>query len=239
MSVTILKTSPSTNTEAKNPRFRHGDAIVAFEQTEGRGQRGNRWSSRAGENLTFSLVWEPTFLDAPKQFLLSEAVALALCDTLEKYGIAVAIKWPNDIYAGDRKVCGILIEHFISEGRLSRTIVGIGLNVNQTSFEEWIPNPTSMKLLTEREEDIMAVFNTLYGDFDRRYRQLLEGGAERLQQEYRGRLYRLDEAHTYALPDGSRFEGILRGVEPDGGLIVEHGGTLDRYMFKEIEFVIN
>ena len=107
----FLEETTSTNDEARNPRYEHGDAICAERQTAGRGQRGHTWSSEEGRNLMFSLVWEPRFLPVSEQFLLSEAVALALTDLFGGYGIDARIKWTNDIYAGDRKLVGILIEH--------------------------------------------------------------------------------------------------------------------------------
>ena len=104
----FLEETTSTNDEARNPRYGHGDAICAERQTAGRGQRGHTWSSEEGRNLMFSLVWEPRFLPVSEQFLLSEAVALALTDLFGGYGIDARIKWTNDIYAGDRKLVGIL-----------------------------------------------------------------------------------------------------------------------------------
>ena len=148
MAVLIYRSLPSTNTEVKKPGYRHGDAVIAKEQTAGRGQRGNRWSSNPGENLTFSLVWEPTFLEAKRQFLLSEAVALALTDTLGEYNIKAKIKWTNDIYVGRKKICGILIEHDLgTDGHLARTIVGIGLNINQKEFFENAPKDTILLIV--------------------------------------------------------------------------------------------
>ncbi len=238
MAVFIYKSLPSTNTEARKPSYRHGDAIIAREQTAGRGQRGNKWSSTAGENLTFSLVWEPTFLEAKRQFLLSEAMALALVDTLRKYDIRPKIKWTNDIYVGNKKICGILIEHDLgTEGHLARTIVGIGLNVLQREFESWVPNPTSMALLTNGPLDINAVFQELYDSLEARYAQLQSDPAA-IEKEYGELLYRLEELHTYALPNGKRFAGVIRGVRSSGELLVESEGMVVPYLFKEIEFII-
>ena len=101
----------STNDEARDAKYRHGDIVWAERQTAGRGQRGHTWTSPEGENLTFSMVLEPRFLPVGEQFLLSEAVTLALTDTFAAYGIDTRIKWTNDIYIGDRKLVGILIEH--------------------------------------------------------------------------------------------------------------------------------
>jgi BirA family biotin operon repressor/biotin-[acetyl-CoA-carboxylase] ligase len=238
MAVLIYRSLPSTNSEVKKPGYRHGDAVIAKEQTAGRGQRGNKWSSNPGENLTFSLVWEPTFLEAKRQFLLSEAVALALTDTLAKYGIEAKIKWTNDIYVGRKKICGILIEHDLGvEGKLARTIVGIGLNVNQKSFEEWVPNPTSMTILKGESYDVGAVFQELYDALEVRYGQL-ENNPEVIERDYDALLFRKGELATYALPNGKRFEGVILGVKPSGELLVESQGMVVPYLFKEIEFVI-
>lgn len=157
----FLEETTSTNDEARNPRYEHGDAICAERQTAGRGQRGHTWSSEEGRNLMFSLVWEPRFLPVSEQFLLSEAVALALTDLFGGYGIDARIKWTNDIYAGDRKLVGILIEHNLTGDRLSRTIVGIGVNVNQTRFDPSLPNPSSMRLETGCEYDRQEVLHRL------------------------------------------------------------------------------
>lgn len=238
MAVLIYKSLPSTNTEVKKPGYRHGDAVIAKEQTAGRGQRGNRWSSNPGENLTFSLVWEPTFMEAKRQFLLSEAVALALTDTLAKYDIVAKIKWTNDIYVGRKKICGILIEHDLgTEGHLARTIVGIGLNINQKEFEEWVPNPTSMALIKGEKYDVGEVFQSLYDALEARYAQL-QSDPKTIEREYDALLFRKGELATYALPNGKRFEGVIMGVKPSGELLVESQEMVVPYLFKEIEFVI-
>lgn len=238
MAVLIYKSLPSTNSEVKKPGYRHGDAVIAKEQTAGRGQRGNKWSSKAGENLTFSLVWEPTFLEAKRQFLLSEAVALALTDALGEYGIKAKIKWTNDIYVGRKKICGILIEHDLgTDAKLSRTIVGIGLNINQKEFEEWVPNPTSMSILNGEKYDVGEVFQRLYDALEVRYNQL-QNDPEGIERDYDNLLFRKGEIATYALPNGKQFQGVILGVKSSGELLVESQGMVVPYLFKEIEFII-
>ena len=238
MAVLIYKSLPSTNTEVKKPGYRHGDVVIAREQTAGRGQRGNRWSSNPGENLTFSLVWEPTFLEAKRQFLLSEAVALALTDTLEHFQIRSKIKWTNDIYVGNKKICGILIEHDLgTDGKLSRTIVGIGLNINQKEFEDWVPNPTSMALIAGHTFDLNEVFQRLYDDLESRYSQL-QTAPEEIEAAYDKLIYRKGTLAPYRLPNGKRFEGVILGVKSSGELLVESEGMVVPYLFKEIEFII-
>ena len=203
----------STNDLAREERYGHGDVICAERQTAGRGQRGHTWTSPEGVNLLFSVVLCPTFLPAGEQFLLSQAVALALVDTLGTCGIDARIKWTNDIYAGDRKLVGILIEHHLAGGRLARTVAGIGINVNQTEFDPALPNPTSMALEA--------------------------GDRAPLAEEYRRRMYRIDAPQAFRLPDGTRFTGVIRGVRAGGALQVEHpDGTLHDYLFREIEFEV-
>ncbi|MBQ7855771.1 MAG: biotin--[Alistipes sp.] len=234
-----LSSTTSTNDDAKSERYRDGDIVWADFQSAGRGQRGHQWESRAGENLTFSVVLEPRFLPVVEQFLLSEAVALSLVDLLALYGIDARIKWTNDIYVGDSKIVGILIEHIYSGSNLARTVVGIGINVNQSEFSPLLPNPTSMALLTARRFDTERVLHDFEQCLHRCYALLREGEKQALQSRYNSLLYRLDEPHTFALPDGTRFTGTIRGVKPMGDLLVEdENGVVKGYLFKEIEFVI-
>ena len=238
--ITHLSTVTSTNDLARDAKYGEGDIVWADFQTAGRGQRGHTWESRAGENLTFSVVLEPTFLLAREQFLLSEAVALALVDMFADRGVEARIKWTNDIYVGDRKIVGILIEHTYSGSCLSRTIVGVGINVNQREFSPDLPNPTSMFRETGREFDCAELLADFERALERRYGQLRGGEAERLQRDYHQRMYRLGERHTYALPSGERFEATLRGVMPSGDLLLDHAdGSRHSYLFKEVEFVID
>jgi BirA family biotin operon repressor/biotin-[acetyl-CoA-carboxylase] ligase len=234
-----LSSTTSTNDDAKDLRYVDGDIVWADFQTAGRGQRGHSWESRKGENLTFSVVLEPSFLPVAQQFLLLEAVSLSLVDFFDSYGIRPSIKWTNDIYVDDRKLVGILIEHLYTGATLSRTIVGIGINVNQREFSPDLPNPVSMALLTGREFDLAEVLSRFEGALQRRYVQLRSGEWDRLQADYHARLYRRDEWHRFALPDGSRFEGAIRGVKPMGDLIIEHrNGEVKSFLFKEVEFII-
>lgn len=234
-----ISETTSTNDELRDTKYREGDVVWADFQTAGRGQRGHKWSSEAGENLLFSVALEPVFLPAAEQFLLSETVALSLVDLFAEYGIDAKIKWTNDIYVGDRKIVGILIEHIYSGAKLARTIVGIGINVNQREFDPSLPNPTSMSLQTGETYELRSVLERFAEILMRNYESLRKGEKEAVQQRYRAKMYRLDERRTFASPDGSRFEAIIRGVKPAGELIVEHSdGSVKEYLFKEIEFVL-
>ena len=229
----------STNDVARGAEYHDGDIVWADFQTAGRGQRGHTWESRTGENLTFSVVLEPKFLPVKEQFMLLEAVALSLKDFFAEQGVKTAVKWTNDIYVGDSKAVGILIEHAYRGDSLARTVVGIGINVNQTEFSADIPNPISLSMLTGQKHDLNSLLLSFERCLSERYRQLREGEWSRLQNDYHSSLYRLNEWHTYALPDGRRFEGAIRGVQSTGELVVEQrDGTKNGYLFKEIEFVI-
>ena len=238
-------TTASTNDDARDEKYHEGDVVWADYQTAGRGQRGHEWHSRKGENLTFSVVLEPTFVPIAEQFSVSEVVALSLVDMLAEYGIEARIKWTNDIYVGDRKLVGILIEHSLSSTTLRRTIVGIGINVNQTEFDPSIPNPVSMAQLLGKELNAEEVLQCFLKHLQENYKTLREMQNAKckmqnlLHERYNSLLYRLNEWHTYALPSGERFSAKILGTAPNGALRLEdeQGKTKD-YLFKEVEFVI-
>ena len=229
----------STNDDARDEKYHEGDVVWADFQTAGRGQRGHEWHSRKGENLTFSVVLEPTFVPIAEQFAVSEVVALSLVDMLAEYGIEARIKWTNDIYVGDRKLVGILIEHSLATSALRRTIVGIGINVNQTEFDASLPNPVSMAQLLGKELNAEEVLQCFLSHLQRNYELLRSGKKVELHDRYNSLLYRKNEYHTYALPSGERFSAKILGTATNGALCLENkNGAIKDYLFKEVEFVI-
>ena len=233
-----LDITSSTNDDARDEKYREGDVVWAEFQTAGRGQRGHVWHSKRGENLTFSVVLEPTFLPITEQFSVSEVVALSLVDMLAEYGIEARIKWTNDIYVGDKKLVGILIEHSLAPTTLRRTIVGVGININQTEFDASLPNPVSMAQLLGRELKAEEVLHCFLKHLQRNYASLREM-QNVLHERYNSLLYRLNEWHTYALPSGERFQAKILGTAPNGALRLEdENGKAKDYLFKEVEFVI-
>lgn len=161
-----VETIDSTNDEVKRSisNMDNLSVLAARDQTSGRGQRGNTWLSAPGLNLTFSLVikyeQQKLKIEASNQFIISQIVSLAVVDLLAEYSIEAKIKWPNDIYVGKNKICGILIENTLRGKALLSSIVGIGLNVNQTEFDQRLPNPTSMRLCLpsyEKNLDLIAI----------------------------------------------------------------------------------
>ncbi len=229
----------STNDEARRLNYSHGDMIIARRQTSGRGQRGHTWLSDEGKNLTATLVLEPTFLPAREQFLISQVVALGVVDMLRSYGFQPKIKWTNDIYIGDKKIAGILIEHNLAGATLSRTLAGIGLNINQIEFSSELPNPTSMALIAGREFILEQVIVRLHKAVMNRYETLARGERADIRHSYHQLIYRLDEPHQFRLPSGGSIRGIIRSVEPTGELMVEHSdSSIVPYLFGEITFII-
>ena len=169
----------STNDQATQPSYHEGDVIWAERQSAGRGQRGHSWESEEDKNLTFSVLLEPTFLAPQDQFMLLRVIALSMVDTLLQFGIEARIKWTNDIYVGDKKIVGILMEHKLQGSILSRAIAGIGINVNQREFSPKLPNPTSMALLKGKVFDREQVLGSLQSpitNFARVMNQLAEKG---------------------------------------------------------------
>lgn len=234
-----INNTTSTNDEARGECYEHMDVIWSEHQSEGRGQRGHSWHSTEGENLTFSVVLHPTFLPIVEQFLLSEVVALALVDAMAEYGIECRIKWTNDIYARDSKLVGVLIEHSLAGDTLARTIVGIGLNVNQTEFPSDLPNPTSMALQRSAKFDREEVLRCFMHKLEEWYDVLSSGNKQLVESTYVSRMYHLLEEHPYMLPSGEVVRALIRGVRPSGELILEHhDGIVREYAFKEIEFVL-
>ena len=232
-------TVTSTNDVAREPQYVHGDIVCAEFQTAGRGQRGHVWSSGKGQNLMFTAVLCPTFLPVREQFSLSKCVALSLADTFAAFGIATRIKWTNDIYAGDRKIAGVLIEQNVTGTTIARSIIGIGINVNQTVFDPSLPNPVSMAQLAGHEFDREAVLDEFCNNLKTRYRQLEHGDREALGEEYRGQMYRLGVEAPFRMKEGSVVQAVIEGVAPSGALVLRHAGGLRReYAFGEVEFII-
>ncbi len=241
MSLYIFEQTSSTNDLAKGAEYHHGDAIWAHNQTAGRGQRGNKWSGGVGENIAFSVVLEPEGLAASDQFLVSQIAALALYDVGAECGVECWVKWTNDLYVEDRKMAGILIENSLQSGCVVRSIVGIGFNINQTTFDPSLPNPTSMRLqsgvIYERESILKRVVERLMEWYSIISEE--ESGRNRIRQRYNNLLYRQGEQHTYRRANGELFEATIEEVLPQGELVLrDDAGERRQYLFREVEFVI-
>lgn len=211
------------------------------EQYGGRGQRGNTWESEPGKNLTFSLLIHPTFLAPSRQFLLSQAMALAVVNTLckidEAEKDAFSVKWPNDIYWNDYKIGGTLIECDLQGRSIKNCIIGTGLNLNQTEFRGDAPNPVSLIQIFNREFQPAAVLDDICSEFLRLYGTIQKGGASRVASAYKRRLYRRKGTYPYEDSDGE-FYASIQDIKPAGHLILrDTDGNIRRYAFKEVRFL--
>jgi BirA family biotin operon repressor/biotin-[acetyl-CoA-carboxylase] ligase len=236
-----VSSTESTNNYATSQvavnEVKEGTVFLAYEQTAGRGQLNNRWESEAGRNLTFSIFLQPAFLDIHRQFMLSKVISLGLEAFLSHYTAPVKIKWPNDIYAGNRKICGILIENAVMSSTISQSIVGIGLNINQTNFCSAAPNPVSLKMITGKDYDLDVMLYELLNEIDAFYLKLQTGLFDELDRAFHEKLYRLNEWRTYK-DETHEYSGEIIGVNTIGQLqIREKDGPVHEYHFKEVEYL--
>lgn len=233
---------PSTNLFAldmlSEGRPDEGTVIAARGQTQGKGQAGASWESEPGKNILLSVILYPGFVDTAAHFSLNQAIALAVRDTIA--GLvpqSVAVKWPNDIYIEDRKTAGILLQTSIKGFRFQYCVAGIGINVNQTTFSEHLPNAVSPAMLTGQESDLHEVREDLLLSLEERYLQLRAGQTEAICEEYLRHLYRFDEPALFQRKDGHVFEGRIIGVTPQGLLQVRHEQGISAYDVKEVAFL--
>lgn len=246
--ITWFDSIDSTNSEARRrlPANAKMSVYAAKFQTAGRGQRGNKWSSAAGQNLTFSVLLNFSRPQMPdlavrNQFLLSIVAALSVSDLLRKLNIRNTIKWPNDIYIGRRKVCGMLIENIVGNAGLEHSIIGIGLNLNQTEFPPELVNPTSVLLssgLRTVPEDVLDDFLDIFLEYIP-YLSDIEGINE-IRNIYVSRLFGLGVSREYH--DCLRnvdFTGTIKGISEEGLLLMEMPDkTVTNYSFKEVSYII-
>lgn len=236
-----LQETDSTNnyirTLSNERNLEEGSLVWCVNQTQGRGQRGNSWESEPGKNLTFSLILYPEFLHIKEQFYLSELIAVSIVSELQKYADGFSIKWPNDIYWNDKKVGGILIENDLISDHLSKSIIGIGLNVNQTVFVSNAPNPVSLKQITGLEFNLEEVLDRVTSRIYASYLNLISEGPVALHDKYMRNLYRKEDYFDYRDKDGL-FKARIISVLPSGHLQMKtDSGELKLYAFKEVEFV--
>lgn len=205
-------------------------------QSSGYGQIGNSWESEGGKNLLFSTVIHPEGVKATEQFFISEAISLAIVETLDAEAEGFSIKWPNDIYWKDKKICGILIENNICSSGIKDCVIGVGLNLNQKVFYSDAPNPVSLTGITGKEYDIKAVLESILEKFSQYYNLGLNDAAW-LHSKYMERLFRFNVSARYS--DGiGEYVGKIVSVEPDGHLhIIDSDGIDRRYAFKEVSYV--
>ena len=231
-------TNNYANSQLNENELLDGTVFLAYEQTAGRGQQKNFWESEPGKNLTFSIVVFPDFLEIRHQFMISKVATLGIYTALSKYVGHLMVKWPNDIYAGNKKLGGILIENSIMYNLIKSSVIGIGINVNQTHFWSNAPNPVSMKMLSNQQYDCELILTEILSGIDYYYSLFREGEYELIDQKFISVLYRLNEKHLFRA-EQEVFEGEIVGVNEIGQLLIknQNGKILD-FHFKEVEFLL-
>jgi len=238
----ILKEVDSTNTFLKNLLSNskpviEGTVIMAENQYAGRGQQQNGWHAEPGKNLTFSLLLKPHFLPLAQQFDLTRAVSLGVIAALKPLlGDQLKIKWPNDIYYGDKKLGGMLIENMVQGSQIKDSIVGIGLNINQENYPEGM-NAISVKQILHQDYDLKDLLSEICRHIEAYYLTLQAGKIAFLRETYLSRLYWLNEQKSFK-SKGRTFQGIITGVRDNGLLVIRDNKNSEiEFSLKEIEFL--
>lgn len=241
-SIKYLQSVDSTNAVLLEmpEQERVGVVIYAGEQTAGKGMGTNVWESESFENLTFSMGVDMAFLKASDQFLLSQAVPLGLLDVLDAWlpSNGLTVKWPNDLYFGNRKLCGILINSTIHGMDMGVSVIGIGLNVNQLRFKEWPTHPISMRMILNKEVPLEPLLKQLVTAVDQRINQLRSAeGIEKIQSDYLLRLYRYHQWGDFETQNGL-VTLFVDGIDTFGRLITKDKmGDVQVFDIKEIKYI--
>lgn len=243
-SIHFLPSCHSTNTVAidliRTQKGVNGLIVITNEQTAGRGQQGNSWLSAANLNLTFSVIFFPTCYFIADSFYLNIISSLAVSETLKQFlplDKQVTVKWPNDIYIGNKKVSGILIENTTRGNKINSVVMGIGINVNQALFN--LPQATSLMQEAENELNLQEVFSQLCESIEFYYLKLEQGYKKELHALYMQKLFGINKTLSFADAEGT-FSGIIRGINANGELHIEkESGEVKSYAFKEVTFLID
>ena len=233
-----LTTVDSTNNYIARPeiqpKLQHKTVIMAEHQTAGKGQFGNNWESAKGKNLLISIFLKPNLI-VKDQFLLNCVTALAIKDTVSYFlPVSASIKWPNDIYVDHNKIAGILIENSIFGSTINRSIIGIGMNVNQTEFDTG--NYSSFKLINKKETDIIRILDYLLFRFNTYYDQITDPNCK-LQKEFDNHLYGKNELRNFKTRDNTEIQAKVSGTTVDGKLkLILKNGEVKFYNHKEVTF---
>lgn len=233
----VNSTNEYLSNRLKEKKLDEGTIIYSLFQTAGKGQASNIWESKENENILLSLIIYPDFIGVANQFALSKAVSLGIAKYCQQYVKDIKIKWPNDIYYENKKLAGILIENSIKGNRIEKCIVGIGLNLNQDSFSENIPNPTSLNLITNKKYKIEKEVIKLRQEIKFYYNQLKEN-INGLDEHYINKMYKFNHWASYRI-NGETLKAKIIGISDFGHLqLLFENKEKKEFDLKEIEFVI-
>lgn len=242
MNIIKLDATASTNTYLRDLlnvfQLENFTVVVAENQFAGKGQRGSEWLAESGSNLTFSVLLKDLLISPERIFDLNIMVGLSVLNGLKKkYQLSFSIKWPNDILAGTKKICGILIENILKSGGGISSIAGIGINVNQQNFEN-LPQGTSLSNLLGEKLDKYEIMKEILKELQQNYERLKNGEENNLWNEYHESLFKNQQTCVFELPDKYMFEGIIQGVTRQGNLtILKEDGVIKEFAVKEIKML--
>jgi len=233
----VVSTNNYARGQVLHKQAEEGTVFLAYYQTQGRGAGQNLWESEKGKNLTFSVLLAPTFLNPARQFYLSMVVSLGIFEFIASETTRAKIKWPNDIYIGNKKAGGILIEHIIQGNSIAETVAGVGVNLNQEEFKSDAPNPVSLKTITGKNYDpdgcLDRILDSIFGWYD----CLKRGNAKKVYEAYLSHLFQYREWANYR-SYGKVFHGRIVGLDPYGCLRIQSSdGTIKAYQFKEVVYL--
>lgn len=236
-------TIDSTNKEAirliDKGDITSNSVVIADFQTSGKGYATNKWESEKGKNLTFSIVFFSN-IEISDQFIMNKALSLGIYDFLKKKipHEKVSIKWPNDIYINNGKICGILIQNFINQNKISHSVLGIGININQTVFKSDAPNPVSLKQFTNSEHSLASTFNEVIFCIEKRLTSIFTQTHESIDKEYHSALYKFNSKCKFII-ENTEVEAVVYGVNKFGQLELEIPKKgIQCFDFKEVGWIL-
>ncbi len=242
MRIIKLSAIDSTNSFLKQlnaqQKLENFTIAVADSQSKGRGQLGTLWNSQPGKNLTASVSVDVSFLPVDYSFWISMVISLALSKTLKEFGIqSVKVKWPNDILAGQKKICGILIDNVIKINKLQTCIIGFGLNVNQVQFDN-LPQATSMKIASGESYDLDAILDCVIVNLKMYVNLLKSMDYSAIKLLYESELFRKEKPSTFKSVEGDLFSGFIKGVSKSGHLqVMTEDAILKEFELKQIQLL--
>lgn len=242
MNIIKLDAIPSTNSFLKemcaNQLLENFTVVVAENQTEGKGQRGNVWNTESSKNLTFSVLIKNFSATKFNPFILNIITPVSVFQVLNSYDLRkLKIKWPNDILAENKKIGGILIENIFKSQDEIDAIIGIGLNVNQTEFEN-LPNASSLNLLLGRDLNKDKLLHQIVMQLENNYQKLRQFGEKFFWNFYNEKLFRKDVPSVFEKNDSSRFQGIIQNVSTEGKLVIQlENDSFQSFDLKEISLL--
>lgn len=242
MNIIKLDAIDSTNSYLKkilsNKDVSDSTIVTAKFQTKGKGQLGANWESEDSKNLIFSIYKKDLGIKVKDQFIISIIVSLALIKTLKKNNLPnLRIKWPNDIMSENKKICGILIENIVKEKHIKHAVIGIGLNVNQTIFDN-LPNASSIKKITGNTHNKDEILKELANNINRSFEMIYSSSSEIIFKKYEELLYRINKPSTFKNLKGENFTGFIKGVNKLGKLnVMLDDNKLESFDLKEISIL--